>query len=208
MKRLVVLAFTAAVAFACSWDYPIWIPRSKSADPLYRFVKNGKAGYIDGSGRIVIPPKLKPWGNYGSEFHDGLLEIAVSDGRYVDRTGKLVIDKGFYRGWDFSEGLAVAMRKGENLWGYIDTTGEFAISPRFETSPNGYVYPFFDGLSSPQCFFGRLPRSRLWPRGGSIRQPLRYTSNGACRPGYTTSRIANATPSFRSAKSRPTSSTL
>jgi len=147
MKRLVVLAFTAAVAFACSWDYPIWIPRSKSADPLYRFVKNGKAGYIDGSGRIVIPPKLKPWGNYGSEFHDGLLEIAVSDGRYVDRTGKLVIDKGFYRGWDFSEGLAVAMRKGENLWGYIDTTGEFAISPRFETSPNGYVYPFFDGLA-------------------------------------------------------------
>ena len=147
MKKLLVLVLAATAAFACSWDYLIWIPHSKSADPLYRFVKDGKAGYIDGRGRIVIPPKFEPYGNYGSAFHDGLLEIAVSDGRYVDRTGKLVIDKGFYRGWDFSEGLAVAMRKGENLWGYIDTTGEFAISPRFETVPNGYVYPFSDGLA-------------------------------------------------------------
>jgi len=147
MKRLVVVAITATLALACSWDYPIWIPRSKSADPLYRFVKNGKAGYIDGSGRIVIPPKLKPWGNYGSEFHDGLLEIAVGDGRYVDRTGEVVIDKGFYRGWDFSEGLAVAMREGEDLWGYIDTSGEFAISPRFASSLDDYVYPFSDGLA-------------------------------------------------------------
>jgi hypothetical protein len=112
MLRPLVLAFTATVAFACSWDYPIWIPRSKSADPLYRFVKNEKAGYIDGSGRVVIPPTFEPYGNYGSEFHDGLLEIGFSDGRYLDRTGKVVVDKGYYRGWDFSEGLAVAMRKG------------------------------------------------------------------------------------------------
>jgi hypothetical protein len=32
-------------------------------------------------------------GNYGSEFHDGLLEIGVSDGRYVDRTGEVVLEK-------------------------------------------------------------------------------------------------------------------
>jgi hypothetical protein len=105
--RLGIFVLTATVAFACSWDYPIWIPRSKSADPLYRFIKNGQAGYIDGNGRVVIQPKLKAWGNYGSEFHDGLLEIAVSDGVYIDQTGKVVIDKGLYRGWDFSEGLAV-----------------------------------------------------------------------------------------------------
>jgi hypothetical protein len=147
MMRSMVLAFTATMAFACSADYLIWIPRSKSADPLYRFVKDGKAGYIDSGGRIVIPPILEAYGNYGSEFHDGLLEIAVSDGRYIDRTGKVVIDRGFYRGWDFSEGLAVAMRKGENLWGYIDTSGEFVITPRFETTPNGYVHPFSDGLA-------------------------------------------------------------
>jgi hypothetical protein len=145
--RLGIIVLTATVAFACSWDYPIWIPRSKSADPLYRFIKNDQAGYIDRNGRVVIPPKLKAWGNYGSEFHDGLLEIAVSDGVYVDQTGKVVIDKGLYRGWDFSEGLAVAMRKGENLWGYIDSSGEFAISPRFAWGVDDYVWPFEDGLA-------------------------------------------------------------
>ena len=38
-------------------------------------------------------------GQLRSEFHDGLLEIAVGDGKYVDRTGTLVIDKDLCRGW-------------------------------------------------------------------------------------------------------------
>ncbi len=109
----------------------------------------------------MVPPQLTPWGNSGSEFHDGLLEIAVSDGKYVDRTGKLVIDEGLYRGWDFSEGLAVAMRDGEHLWGYINTSGEFAISPRFESSLSDYVWSFADGLARIKVKdkFGFIDRS-------------------------------------------------
>ncbi len=148
MSKLLLLASLASVAFGCSSGYAIWIPRSQSAEPLYRFFKGGKAGYIDGTGRVVIPPTFKTLdGNGRAEFHDGLVEIGVFDGVYADRTGKVVLDKGLYRGWDFSEGLAVAMRKGENVWGYIDTTGEFVISPQFATSPNGYVHPFSDGFA-------------------------------------------------------------
>lgn len=145
--RLLACLVAASIVLGCDADYSIWIPRSSTADPLYRFIKNGKAGYIDASGHVAIPPKLTPNGNYGSEFHDGLLEVAVSDGKYVDRTGRLVIDKDLYRGWDFSEGLAVAMRKGEHLWGYIDTSGEFSISPRFESSLSDYVWSFADGMA-------------------------------------------------------------
>jgi hypothetical protein len=147
-RSLFLVLLLAAVALPCEWDYPIWIPRSPTADPLYRFEQGDKTGYIDQAGKIVIPPKLEHLGgNYAGEFHDGRLEIGVSDGAYVDTSGKKVIDKGFYRGWDFSEGLAVAMRKGEDKWGYIDKNGEFVISPRFPTFPKGYVSSFTDGFA-------------------------------------------------------------
>ena len=160
MVKFLALCFTAT-AFACSWDYPIWIPRSQSADALYRFAKDGKAGYIDVAGHVVIPAILPLFGNSESEFHDGLLEIGASDGKYVDHTGKVVLDKHLYRGWDFSEGLAVAMKKGEDLWGYIDTRGEFVITPRFATYPKGYVHPFSDGFAKIEVMgrFGYIDRS-------------------------------------------------
>jgi hypothetical protein len=145
---IVWLCLFASSVWACSTDYSIWIPRSGDADPLYRFVKGGKAGYIDQNGHVVIPPVLEHLGgNYAGEFHDGLAEIGVSDGVYVDKTGKKIIGGGFHRGWDFSEGLAVAMPKNLEKWGYINTKGEFEISPRFDTSPGGYVWPFQAGFA-------------------------------------------------------------
>ena len=147
MLRTIVLAFAAAVAFACSWDYPIWIPRSKSADPLYRFVKDSRAGYIDREGSVIVPPERMAFGNSGSAFHDGRLEIAASGGHYINAAGETVRDKNLEYGWDFSEGLAVAMRKGDNRWGYIDTSGEFVIAPRFAMSLNDSVDSFSDGLA-------------------------------------------------------------
>lgn len=144
---LLIYLLPVPVALACSWDYPIWMIRSKTADPFYRFIKNGKAGYIDRSGKIVVEPKLEAYDNSGDEFHDGLLHTSVSESQYVDTTGKLVLDKGYYRGWDFSDGLAAAMKNNGEKWGYIDRSGEFVISPRFAGYPNGYVHPFSEGLA-------------------------------------------------------------
>lgn len=143
-----MLGLVVSAGLACDATYPIWIPRSQSADAFYRFEKDDKAGYIDRNGKIVIPPVLNRGSNGGAEFHDGLLEIDVSNGHYVDTKGKLVIDgKSLYRGWDFSEALAVAMRKNESQWGYIDRSGKFAISPRFKSSDDDYVWPFAGGFA-------------------------------------------------------------
>jgi hypothetical protein len=147
VSLLLLIAIATPMVTACEWDYLIWIIRSKSADPLYRFVQNGKAGYIDRSGRVVIKPQIETFGNFDEEFENGLLHLGVSNARYVDATGKLVINKDYSSAWDFSEGLAAAMPKGGNRWGYLDRSGEFVISPRFETYPEGYVYSFSDGFA-------------------------------------------------------------
>jgi hypothetical protein len=60
MPRLFVCAslallLIASSALSCEWDYPIWIPRNGNADALYRFTKGGKVGYIDQTGKVVIP---------------------------------------------------------------------------------------------------------------------------------------------------------
>jgi hypothetical protein len=46
-RSLFVVLLAAAVALPCSTDYLIWIPRSPTADPLYRFEKGDKIGYIN-----------------------------------------------------------------------------------------------------------------------------------------------------------------
>ena len=137
-----------SLAAACDWTYPIWIPRTATADPLYQFTRGDKTGYIDRAGRILIAPERSiSEGTTEGEFHDGLLETSVDGGVYLDTTGRKVIHKKFYRGWSFSEGLAVAMEKDGGKWGYINTRGQFEISPRFASSPLDYVWPFEGGFA-------------------------------------------------------------
>src|SRR5262245_14553068 len=158
---LPIFILTSLESTDCYWDYLIWMPHSEQADPMYRFVRNGKDGYIDRSGKVVIEHKYEFYGKRGGEFRDELMDISYGDGKYVDTTGKMVIDTGFYLGRDFSEGLAVAMRKDGEKLGYIDRRGEFVISPRFETYPNGHVHSFSDGLAAIEVLkrFGYINRS-------------------------------------------------
>lgn len=148
IRTISFFAILVALASACSFDYPIWIPHDPNADALYRFRKGDRVGYIDQKGSVVIPATIRYSGvNVGDEFHNGRLEVSASDGVYLDTTGKRIPSKSFYRGWDFSEGLAVAMETDGGLWGYINTNGDFAISPRFASGPDDYVWSFSDGLA-------------------------------------------------------------
>jgi hypothetical protein len=148
MCLLLALLIFGSAAPTCTWDSLIWIPRSPEADALYRFIRDGKAGYIDQKGVIVIPPVIEWYGgNNGGEFRNGLLEVGASDGMYVDRSGNRVIIKKFYRGWDFSEGLAVAMETEGGKWGFIDKSGNFVIPPQFASSTRDYVSSFEGGFA-------------------------------------------------------------
>lgn len=161
--------FFTLTSLPCEHDELIWIPRSATADPLYRFIEGNKVGYINQAGRVVIPPVISfTGGNSDGEFHDGLVEVGVSDGVYFNTSGKKAIKLRLYRGWDFSEGLAVAMKQDGGKWGYINTKGEFAISPRFASSQDDYVWPFEGGLAKIEVA-GRF--GYIQPTGEFVIQP-------------------------------------
>ena len=51
--------------------------------------EEGKWGFIDKTGAVIIPPQSK----YGSPFHEGLAAASVGDKwGYIDKTGKFVIN--------------------------------------------------------------------------------------------------------------------
>jgi hypothetical protein len=91
---------------ACVWTYPIWGIRSETADPLFRFVRKGRAGYIDSSGKTIVQPNLPASDNFFGEFHEGLLAVKEDHGyRYVDHDGAVVFRTDSHLAFDFSEGL-------------------------------------------------------------------------------------------------------
>ena len=131
----------------CEIEYFIWGIHSQTADPLFRFLRHGKTGYIDATGRIVIRPALPADKTSFNEFHEGLLGVRQDPGYgYVDRSGAIVVHANVWLAGDFSEGLAPApiFQLGRPpKWGFIDHTGHFAIPPEYSA-----VDAFSEGLAS------------------------------------------------------------
>lgn len=98
-------------------------------------------GYIDETGRVVIPPGAEY--DTRGDFHDGRALVEGPDNRrgYIDRTGRIVVPTVYQYTWQFSEGLASASRDGKR-YGYIDTEGRPAIPFRFHAAMH-----FSEGLA-------------------------------------------------------------
>jgi hypothetical protein len=149
MRALIALLLTCQLVIGCEADGLIWMPPTDKADPLFRFIRDGRAGFIDAQGKIVIQPALRVRGNWDQYFTDGMLSLGASDGPFIDTTGREVIDGKLDRVWDFSEGLAPAVEKFPTApWGYIDRKGAWVITPRFPAYPQGLVSNFSDGLAA------------------------------------------------------------
>src|SRR5438309_669023 len=83
-------------------------------------VENGKYGYIDKTGRVVIEPQFTNAG----EFSEGLAYVEINDlYGFIDTTGSLVIPPQFDEVESFSEGRA-AVSNSSGKWGFIDRDGK------------------------------------------------------------------------------------
>lgn len=131
---------------------------AKSAGrPRPDVMRGGKWGFIDKTGRLVIPMRFSNVDVKG--FSDGLALVYVEDKpAYIDKTGKVAITPE-YKSDDpkrhvsdagsFSEGLARIDTSGEHAGssagyvGFIDKTGKFAIEPRLDGAGD-----FSEGLAA------------------------------------------------------------
>ena len=113
---------------------------------LFPIQVNGKWGYIDRKGSVVVTPRF----DAAAAFQEGLGCVRVGDeetGKYgfVDATGALAIEPSFTFAGDFSEGLSRARLTEPGKTGYIDKTGAWVIEPRFQNAGD-----FLEGLAPAQ----------------------------------------------------------
>jgi hypothetical protein len=119
--------FTTALLAAPVHAQPIPPSRVGPADGLLVVTVDGKHGFIDLSGRMVIPPEF----DFAWQFSEGLAS-AWRSGRagFIDRTGAFVIAPRFEYARAFHEGLAEVQLGG--LWGFVNRAGSLVIPPQFD----------------------------------------------------------------------------
>lgn len=110
------------------------------SDGLAAVQINKKWGYIDTTGKVVIQPQF----DLAGKFAEGLAVVATKDKvSYIDKTGKVIFPVPAEQSMEvsnFSESLA-PVKLGKR-WGYIDSSGKFAINPQFDA-----VGVFSDGFA-------------------------------------------------------------
>ncbi|MBF0407453.1 MAG: WG repeat-containing protein [Candidatus Riflebacteria bacterium] len=106
----------------------------------------GKWGFIDPSGKIVIPTKFSAVG----KFSDGLAAFGVINGKNylwgaMDRTGKIILEAKFYKLSVFSSGLAAVKFRDKNsdlASAFVDKTGRIILEGKYSDTRT-----FSDGMA-------------------------------------------------------------
>ena len=145
------------------------------SEGLALVTKGEESGYIDESGTMVIAPRFKEGaGRFSGGFAPVRVVEKLPDGNrntfwtFVDRTGKL-LDGRFVLALGFGSGVA-PVSNGSG-WGFVDTTGAFAIPPRF-----AFAAPFAERLACVGTLTGDgLTRFGFIDRTGSLVIPYAFS---------------------------------
>lgn len=119
---------------------------------VYRGYKDERYGFIDQTGRFVIPPGFDRVQKF-SEGRSVYFQPGKNHGYgFIDAKGQVVIKPEFVDAKSFAEGLAAAAINSDNspnpkkLWGYINCDGAWLIQPQFK-----HVNSFNGGLAAVDC---------------------------------------------------------
>jgi hypothetical protein len=107
------------------------------------FLEGGKWGYVNRAGELAIPARYE----FSNDFSDGLAQVSDSDGtKFIDKTGKVVVELGEGSAGDFREGVApvhISSKDGKGwLTRFINKRGET------EFTIDGYAEEFHEGMAA------------------------------------------------------------
>ena len=150
-----MLLLLAMVAAPCSMSFPrkLWAKKPGAESKLFAFERDGRVGFIDSTGKIVINPILTVPIEEVGDFVNGRARVG-SQG-YIDVTGKLVVHGNYEYLSDFSDGLAhVAMddpnQEYKKLGVILDTEGNVVgKAPAFRTDEFSENLAVFEAEGKP-----------------------------------------------------------
>ena len=138
----------------------LWSKDPGSASKLFAFEQNGRVGFIDATGKIVVQPEIEARIEDVGDFSDGLARVDHKG--YIDESGRWIIRADYWWTEDFSDGLAIALQEdAAQKGGYeglvIDTTGKVvARVPARRTESFSEGLAIFEGPQKPGIrIFGR-----------------------------------------------------
>jgi WG containing repeat len=146
MRKLTLLLLLFSSCLLAAQDYQSQSDGSsgdqKARTDLTPVQQNGKWGYADKDGHVVIRPQFSLAHGFsgglalvwtgGVPLTDPVVTSFVRMG-YIDQKGHWVIQSRFknYFYYDFSEGL-VSFRQQSKGWGYMNAKGKVVVRPRFQ----------------------------------------------------------------------------
>lgn len=186
-RMVLAVTLSAALALPCSMVFSkaSYHKSRRSDTPLFRFELNGKAGFINAQGKVVIPPKFDVGWFAEEDFVEGLSPAQAGENwGFINNKGDWVIQPKYWRVGFFSEGLA-AVRK--HLRGYsfnvayIDKGGRELFELPDDVGDGG---PFSEGLAAVRkngyVSVGKLGYVDL---SGANVIPYQFASGGPFREG-------------------------
>lgn len=173
---LLVLVIAVGVAEETRTDISEqWAHATEDAAGYEKFEVEGKYGFLDASGSVVIEPR---WDDVWY-FHEGLA-LVRKDGKYgyIDTSGTVVLEPV----WDviepFCDGFARVERDG--LYGYVDRAGNIVSDAQWNSGDvsfsegmacvrKGDLFGFIDSA-------GNVAIEPQWDRAGSFSEGLAWVS--------------------------------
>ncbi len=124
---------------------------------------NGKAGFINTEGKIVIRPQFKNAGR----FSENLAPVETKNGKwgFINKKGEMVIQPEFDWALIFREGLALIQIN--KKWGFINSAGKIVIEPQFDHADS-----FSEDLAHVQIFREKYYSGYIDKNGNWVIQPI------------------------------------